>query len=175
MYFLACDVNQTFVCFSFTEMCSALLLPSQSVYGSWSSLKEVRSWAAVDESLWSQFAKALGDDALDNVSLLAALQPTDVKEAIEAVQGSPIARSKLRMNFAVARVMFWLSPVVVGAPSVPVAASEAKAGKVSRSEGGLSLRVRVSSILDQASDWEVERGELIALRARLPRWRAKNP
>ena len=150
-------------------MFSASLLPSQSVYESWSSLKEVRSWAAVDESLWLQFAKALGDEALDNVSLLAALQPTDVKEAIETVQGSPIARTKLRMVFAVARVMFWLSPVDVGTPPVPIAASEIKAGKVSRSDGGLSLRVRVSSILDQASDREVERGtreELIALRAR---------
>ena len=42
-------------------------------------------------------------------------------------------------------------------------------GKVSRSESKLSLRVRVSSILDQASDREVEREtreELIALRAR---------
>ena len=60
-----------------------------------------------------KFAKALGDEALDNVSLLAALQPTDVKEAIETVQGSPIARTKLRMVFAVARVMFGLSPVDV--------------------------------------------------------------
>ena len=84
-------------------------------------------------------------------------------------QGSPIARTKLRMVFAVVRVMFGLSPVDVGAPLVPIAASEIKAGKVSRSEGGLSLRVRVSSILDQVSDREVERGtreELIALRAR---------
>ena len=32
-----------------------------STPGSWSSLKEVRSWAAMDESLWSQFANALGD------------------------------------------------------------------------------------------------------------------
>ena len=124
-------------------MFSASLLPSQSVYGSWSSLKEVRSWAAVDELLWLQFAKALGDEALDNVSLLAALQPADIKEAVEVVQGSPIARTKLRMIFAIARVMFGLSPVEVGAPLVPIVASEVKTGKSSRSECGLSLRVRV--------------------------------
>ena len=159
-------------------MFSASLLPSQSVYGSWSSLKEVRSWAAVDNSLWSQFAKTLGDEALDNVSLLAALQPADIKEAVEAVQGSPIVRTKLRMIFAVARVMYGLSPVDVGAPPVPMVVPEAKAVKSSRSEGGHSLRVRVSSILDQASDREVERWtreELIALRGRFRALEGEDP
>ena len=61
--------------------------------------------------------------ALDNISWLAALQPADIKEAVDAVQGSPIAHTKLRMIFAVARMMFGLSPVDVGAPPVPIVAS----------------------------------------------------
>ena len=56
--------------------------------------------------------------------MLAALQPADIKEAVEAVQGSPIARTKLRMIFALARVMFGLSPVDVGAEPVPIVASD---------------------------------------------------
>ena len=58
-----------------------------------------------------------------------ALQPAGIKEAIEAVHGSPIARTKPRMVFAVAGVMFGLSPVDTGAPLVPNIASEVKAGR----------------------------------------------
>ena len=79
--------------------------------------------------------------ALDNISLLEALQPANIKEAVDAVQGSPIAHTKLRMIFAVAQVMSGLSPVDVGAPPVPIVASEVKTGKSSRSECGLCLRV----------------------------------
>ena len=50
-----------------------------------------------------------------------ALQPADVKEAIEATQGNSIARTKLRLICPVARMMFDLDLVDVGTP--PVAAS----------------------------------------------------
>ena len=42
---------------------------------------------------------------MDHIPLLAALQPADIKEAIEAVQGSPIARAELRMIFAVSSIL----------------------------------------------------------------------
>ena len=93
----------------------------------------------------------------------------DVKEAIEATQGNPIARTKLRLICAVARLMFDLDPVDVGAP--PVAASSGGESKTqaARAESGLSLKVKVLSILDQSSDREVERWsreELNLLRSR---------
>ena len=59
---------------------------------------------------------------LDNLSLLIALQPADITEAVDANQGSPIARAKLRMIFAVARMMFGLNPADVGSPLVPIVA-----------------------------------------------------
>ena len=147
-------------------MFSASLFPSQSVHGSWSSLKEVHSWAAVDDSL-SQFANTLGDEALDNVSLLAALQPADIKEAVEAVQG--IVRTKLR----------GLSPSRRRSATSPTGCTRGQGSEVVPfSEGGHSLRVRVSSILDQASDQEVERWmreELIALRGRFIALEGEDP
>ena len=42
--------------------CWCVWAPDEAVYGSWSTLSEVRSWAAVDNSMWAQFAKQLGDD-----------------------------------------------------------------------------------------------------------------
>ena len=127
--------------------------------------------------MWAQFAKQLGDEMLDNVSLLAALQPSDIKEAVEATQGTPIARTKLRLVYAVARVMFELDPVDVGTPVVPSQPAESKAAKSSRSDG-LSLKVKVSSILDQSSDREVERGtreDLNALRSRFRSLEGEDP
>ena len=48
------------------------------------------------------------------MSLMAALQPSDIKEAVEATQGNPITRTKLRLVYVVARVMFELDPIDVG-------------------------------------------------------------
>ena len=90
-----------------------------SVYGGWTTLTEVRKWAAVDDALWAQFAHQLGDEKFDNVSLMTALQPSDIKDAVEATQGTPITRTKLRLVYAVVRVMFELDRVDVGAPPVP--------------------------------------------------------
>ena len=55
-------------------MFRASQLPSMSVCESWSSLKDIRMWAAVDDENWVQSAQNLGDSALDNNSLLSALQ-----------------------------------------------------------------------------------------------------
>ena len=130
--------------------------PSMSVCEPWSSLKDIRGWAPIDDEIWVQFAKNWGDSALDNISLLSALQPADVKEAIEATQGNPIARTKLRLIYAVARMMFDLDKVDVGPPVAVSSGGESKT-KAARAESGLSLKVKVSSILDQSSDREVER------------------
>ena len=53
-------------------MVRVVLLPSQSFYGSWSRVQDIRSGAAVDDAMWGQFAKNLGDESLDNISLLVA-------------------------------------------------------------------------------------------------------
>ena len=119
-----------------------------NVCEAWSSLKDIRAWAAVDDEIWLKFASNLGDSALDNISLLSALQPTDVKEAIEATQGNPIARAKLRLIYAVARMIFDLDPVDVGAPPAAASSGGESRTKAARTDTGLSLKVKVSSIQD---------------------------
>ena len=47
-------------------------------------MKDVCAWAAVNDEMWVQFAEQLGDASLQNISLVAAMQPADIKEAIEA-------------------------------------------------------------------------------------------
>ena len=65
--------------------------------------------------------------------------------------------------------MFDLDPVDVGAPPVATSSGGESKTKAARTESGLSLKVKVSSILDQSSDREVEcwsREELNLLRSR---------
>ena len=46
---------------SCVEMFATTLLPSLSVHGAWTSVKDVCGWAVVDDALWEQFAGHLGD------------------------------------------------------------------------------------------------------------------
>ena len=159
-------------------MFRASQLPSMNVCEAWSSLKDIRAWAEVDDEIWVKFASNLGDSALDNISLLSALQPADVKEAIEATQENPIARTKLRLVNAVARMIFDLDPVDVGAPPAAASSGGELKIKAARTESGLSLKVKVSSILDQSSVREVERWsreELNVLRSRYRSLEGEDP
>ena len=102
-------------------------------------------------------------------SLLSALQPADVKEAVEATQGNPVARTRLHFIHAVALMIFDLDPVDVGTPTVPASSGCESRTKEARTDTGLNLKVQVSSILDQSSDREAERWsreELNLLRSR---------
>ena len=157
-------------------MFRASLLPSQSLYGSWTSIQDIRSWAAIEDSVWVQFAKCLGDESLDNVSMLASMLPSDIKEATEATQTNPIARTKLRLIYAVARVMYEVDPV--GAPPVAASVAVEPRSKMARTDTGLSLKIKVSSILDQSSDREVirwSREELNFLRSRYRSLEGEDP
>ena len=56
-------------------------------------------WAGVDDDLWVQFAGQLGDESLQNISLLASLQPADVKQACAAASATPIeGRAALKVK-----------------------------------------------------------------------------
>ena len=142
-------------------MFRATLLPSASVYGKWTSVKDVCVWEAVDDELWNQFAGALGDASLQNLS---------IEEAIEATASGAVGRTKLRLVYAATRLKFDLDPIDVGAPP-PTAAAEPVV--VVGPRGGTScLKVKVATVLDQASDREVDRLPLEVLRKLRARFRA---
>ena len=79
-------------------------------------MKDVCTWAAVSDEMWVHFAEQLGDASLQNISLVAAMQPDDIKEAIEVAITGVVARTRLRLVCAAARLKFSLDPVDVGAP-----------------------------------------------------------
>ena len=142
------------------------LLPSLSVYGSSTTMKDVCTWAAVSDEMWVQFAEQLGDASLQNISLVAAMQPDDIKEAIAGV----VARTKLRLVYADARLKFGLDPVDVGARLPAAPAEPVCVGP--RGGGAPTLKIKVASVLDQASDREVERMPMEVLNKLRARFRA---
>ena len=152
-------------------MFQASLLPSLSVYGSWTTMTDVCAWAAVSDEMWVQFAEQLGDASLQNISLVAAMQPDDIKEAIEAAITGVVARTKLRLVYAAARLKFGLDPFDVGAP-LPAAPAEPVCVGPRGGGGAPTLKIKVASVLDQASDREVERMPMEVLNKLRARFRA---
>ena len=88
---------------------------------------------------------------LQNLSLLASMQPGDITEAIEASATGAVGRTKLRLVYAAARLKFDLDPIDVGAPppAVPaepmVVGSRAWRNTITQSQGGLSVGPGVRS------------------------------
>ena len=152
------------------EMFPTTLLPSLNVHGSWAIVKDICLLAAVDDELWEQFAGSWWDAALQNISLLASMQPSDIQEAITAMGASAVGRTRLRMVHATAWYKFGLDPIDVRAPQ-PSALLEQKI-TVPRGEGGFSLKIKVASVSDQVSDREVDRVSLEVLRKLRARCRA---
>ena len=134
-------------------------------------MKDVCAWAAVSDEMWVQFAEQLGDASLQNISLVAAMQPDDIKEAIEAAITGVVARTKLRLVYAAARLKFGLDPVDVGAP-LPAAPAEPVCVGPRGGGGAPTLKIKVASVLDQASDREVERMPMEVLNKLRARFRA---
>ena len=87
----------------------ATVLPSQGVHCGWTTVKDLCTWASVDDVMWGQFARHLQDASLQN-SLLAAFHPRSLEEAVEAVGTGAIGRTKLRLLYALAGTMFDLEP-----------------------------------------------------------------
>ena len=86
--------------------------------------------AAVDDALWEQFAGHF-----------------------VATTTGAMGRTKF-LVYANALDMFGLDPIDVGAPLPAVPEQKPT---VARGEGGSSLKIKVASVFDQASDREVER------------------
>ena len=104
--------------------------------------------------------------------MLASMLPSDIKEATEATQTNPIVRTIL------ARVMYEMDPVDVGVPPVAASVAVEPRSKMARTDTWLSLKIKVSSILDQSSDREVircSREELSFLRSRCRSLEGEDP
>ena len=133
------------------------LVPSDSVLQSWTSFTNARDWAGLSTEDWVKVATAVGDPALDSMLLVASLPVDAVREllASESIGLSLLAKSKVALAINAARVAHLQgvanflnpNPVEIQTP-VPNAPSNQQVGST-------GLKIKLSQVIDQASDQEV--------------------
>ena len=133
------------------------LVPSDSVLQSWTSFTNARDWAGLSTEDWVKVATAVGDPALDSMLLVASLPVDAVREllASESIGLSLLAKSKVALAINAARVAHlqgvanFLNPNPV---EIPTPVSNAPSNQ---QVGSTGLKIKLSQVIDQASDQEV--------------------
>eukprot|EP00971_Amphidinium_carterae_P011117 219030-Amphidinium_carterae.1 len=69
---------------------SRALLPSDIVIAAWKSVGEVVSHFALQADTWKEVGKVLGDEALDDLVLLAGIPDGVMRKAIQDSSASPL-------------------------------------------------------------------------------------
>ena len=135
------------------------LLPSDDTIAGWASLAPAQAWAAIPADVWGALATALGDAQLDNPALFAALPPEQVRVSIGTAGLSPIMGTKVKLMYAALRIKYGMEPLeCYGGPGNAAAGASVAAGSGSPASGtqGAVMKVRIATVLDQASDREIE-------------------
>lgn len=153
------------------------LLPKQEVLATWQTVADARQWAGLSEEVAGQFLEYLGNRNMNNLPLLAAVTPAMVRKAIaevrlpaatvEGEEGPPEARcctpfekTQLGLFFNAARARFDLDPVDVVGEQREQPTGQGPTGTAASAPNTAPLnplhKVKLSSVLDQASDAEVQ-------------------
>ena len=142
-------------------------------------MKDAQAWAGIADDALVAVLTALGDPNLDNLVLFAGVDPAVIRHTIDTVQAvesgapvqlNPFTRVKFGLLYNACRCKFGLDLVDVTskAPATPQAAA-AQAGAAATaltlapgSSGQAAPQnpmhtIRLSSVLDQASDAEVQK------------------
>ena len=148
------------------------LLPGTVALEGYDNMAAICAWGALNEDEWKLVAVALGDADFKNISLFAAMQPADIRDAIGKANLSIISQTKVRLVYAAARLKFGMEAVDVSVTSVaalsPALEAVSLGGPAPRASGKASVKIKVVHVLDQAADWEADKlsdPELMALRA----------
>jgi hypothetical protein len=156
------------------------LLPSQEVLRGWQTVADARAWAGLSEAVLGEFLALLGNRELSNLPLQAAIDPVMVRRTIGDVRVpvdptvplegeeapaprrlTTIEKTQLCLFYNAVRVKFGLPPVdVVSEPEqTPTGVNQTPMDKAEVAPT-LPLnplhKIRLSSVLDQVSDAEVQ-------------------
>lgn len=136
-------------------------LPSTEALAGWETVKQAVEWADIDQVLWAAIAKELGDEQLDNLVLLASMDPSDIKAAVERTTPAPIVRAKAKLLYTAVRLRCGAEPLdCMSKPKAtlpqPLPEGAGKGGGGILGKPPAVLKLKVSTVLDQSSDREVE-------------------
>ncbi len=149
------------------------LVPSAAVLEAWTTIADARAWIGVTDPEWAEVARSLGDESLDTLLILAATPDADFIAARDATTVPVVRRVVLNLMFNAIKQKFGMDTnILTGVPAAPAASTPASTTTTTTEVQRSVLppaKVRLSSIINQASDQEIpllpER-ELAALRHR---------
>jgi hypothetical protein len=133
------------------------LVPSDTVLQSWNSFGDARTWAGLSSEDWKKVATAVGDPELDSLLLVASLPVDAMREllASDKVELSMLTKSKVSLAINAARAAH-LQPVANFLDPNPVENPvQESRSSTAQPAGGTGLKIKLSQVIDQASDQEV--------------------
>ena len=136
------------------------VLPPASVVATWSDLDAALDYAAVEPNVWRAVARQLGDPDLVSLQIVSVLPSSVLRQAMDnahigARALTPVEKGALSLALNAARTRFGLEPTSFmedSTPALATAAPPTSAGPPS----GHKLRVKMSQVIDQGADQEVE-------------------
>lgn len=150
----------------------AALVPDAAVLNAWSDVDAARAWAAVPPALATAVHAALGDGNLQNLVLLAACAPERVRAALDAArfatteggdlrEPTTLERTRYALMYMAVRSRLNQTLVDIAAPPAAAPAADAQghaeAVAASRTQpvGNNVVKIKIATVMDQASDMEV--------------------
>ena len=135
------------------------LLPSGEVVDRWATIADAATWAGLEDGLLRCVLRALGDQSLNNLPLLASIPFDSIKEALNnATRGdrslNAIERSHFVLMVNAVRVKYGAMPHSIDQP-VQSAAPSAVA-LTGAPAASTKIKLKLSQIIDQGSDMEIE-------------------
>ena len=74
-------------------------MPAPEVLTTWTTVAEGRAYYGITAEEWAPVAKALGDELLDDLGILASIEDGDYKEARDTSKMSAIKKGAFNMLF----------------------------------------------------------------------------
>ena len=135
------------------------LLPSDAVSDSWTTLTDAASWAGLEAGLARSFFRALGDQNLDSLAILAGVSVESIRAAVaSATRGTrtltPIEISQIFQMVNAVRVKFGGLAIPVEETAAPLAAPTVTTVQTVALPG--KIKLKLAQIIDQGSDMEIE-------------------
>ena len=135
---------------------SRQLFPNDEIVSSWTSIRDVCAFLGLRAEAWRVVATELGEEDFSSTALLAAVEVVYIRQAVERARiGDAVLgimdRTRVALVYNGVRLRHGLelvslaAPAAAGAGPAPAPAPHLDAG----------LKIRISTVLDQASDAEV--------------------
>ncbi len=136
------------------------LIPSAELLASWNTLEQARGWIGVTEEEWTSVARGLGDGALDNLLLIAAIPDADYINARDEAGLTAVRRAAMNLLINAIKHKFGVTTAVMNEPATTTTATATAASSSTLPMPDPMLmmppaRVKISQVLNQASDQEV--------------------